>query len=203
MSGVLYDDTLDFTDDVSGDVMGWMIAWGVWVDERPRRTAAQSNMWLPSATGRTLHQVAEGTFNDLDDDRPTMISCCRSGGNDVRLLLKKPWSPGDVFDRWYFLTSPGELTTWLKVSAALREFSRLCYHATGEQRHHYAAVNKARDVVRGVSRGEYHRCVLAGLGDRWQMMPEEERYLLPWLITAAANGITGHCVRCADPTWPM
>ena len=180
---------------IPGAVMGWMAAWGIWDPARPSVTVRSDTVWLPSATGWAVHEVAPGTLDVLGH---VALSRCSSRGRRVALVVREPVSPGDVIERGTYMPSRDALDMWQKIGVSLRAYDRLKY-ANWER---FADVDWAFGYVLAVARNDMFSDRLVDLGPRWQTMPDEGHHLLPWLILAAANGIDRCCARCAATSLP-
>ncbi len=62
--------------------------------------------------------------------------------------------------------------------------------------HHWQAYETDDDRIRLVHNGTLFTEQLHDLGTRFSRYPTEAGELLPWLVLAAANGISGLCRRC-------
>jgi len=176
-----------------GGVVGWLLAWGLTQPARTPQPADLTELWLPSLSSRTLHLVD----TSRSDPPEHYLSACRNGLNHIELLPKAPLSPGDRYEPHYDASADGLEYLWQVVAAVLYNWQQ--FQLSDDSVTHADAIlviEEGLDRIRLVHNGTLFTEQLHDLGTRFSRFPTEAGELLPWLVLAAANGISGLCRRC-------
>lgn len=183
--------TLDLSTGIPRIVTKRMREWGA--PAAPRHLVTTDEMWLPTATGQTLHLATS-----FDVHSGTAASLCKSGSAPVQLVSRELTAPGDVLERWCFTTSARHVSAWQKVAVSLHALNVAGMRSFGdtEDAAGYRGLLHVVEIIELVARGAIARDQLAALGKDLEKTPVPIRAFAPWLVVAASSGIDRHCGRC-------